>query len=163
MLVLDKIKNILNNKKIKTYEVCISLENINNGIQFTSLENFELFLAEQNIDVIFYSKYYDNAQNYIITEETCRKLYLNSEIIKTIENDIEQHNYRISKIDFDKMCAVIVACIFQGQYCYVYMEDDNSFNKEILINSETKLEEILENNIDIIEEKQIENRKKLKS
>lgn len=46
MLVLDKIKNILNNKKVKVYEVNLALEILNNGIQFPTFikDNIVLFI-----------------------------------------------------------------------------------------------------------------------
>lgn len=95
---------------------------------------------------MFFSKYYDNEINYLITKKTLRNFgrYFESDIIDIIKNYIYKYNKHILKIDFDKPCGVIISCIFEWKYCFVYMEDDKSFNKDILIEHREKLEEIIE-------------------
>ena len=118
-------------------------------------------MYDQKINVIFLSKYYDNPYNYIITEETFRNTRRNFDydIIDIVADDIDNYNKEILKIDFDEPCAVIVACIFEGQYCFVYLENDKLFNRDELIQSEEKLYEIIEKNKNRIDEKKTENQK----
>ena len=101
MLILDKIKNILENKRFNVYEVNIPLESLNSGIQFENYDKLERFMNEQSINVIFFSKYYDNEENYLITKETLRKsiIYLEDNIIDVISNDINKYNKQITKTD----------------------------------------------------------------
>lgn len=158
-MFFDKIKKEI--EKYNVYEVNLALEVVKNGIQFENFEKLQNFMSDQNINVVFFAKYYDNYNNYIITEETFRKAsrYFDYNIIDIISDDINKYNKEILKIDFDKPCAVVIACIFQGQYCFVYLEDDKSFNKDKLISSEEKLYEIIEKNMKQIETKEIENEK----
>ena len=82
----------------------------------------------------------------------------NPNIIDIISDDIDKHNKEILKIDFDEPSAVIVACIFEGQYCFVYLENDKLCNRKELKESEEKLYEIFEKNINRIDEKKMENK-----
>jgi hypothetical protein len=104
---------------------------------------------------------YDNPYDYIITEETFRKSrnYYDYNLIDVIADDIDKYNKKVLKIDFNEPSAVIVACIFEGKYCYVYLENDKVFNKQELIEAEEKLQEIVEKNEKQISEKKTENKK----
>ena len=159
MVFFDKIKKEIG--KYNVYEVNLALEVVRNGIQFESFEKLQNFMSDQNINTIFFAKYYDSYENYIITEETFRKSrrYFDYNIIDIISDDIDKYNKEILKIDFNKPCAVIIACIFQGQYCFVYLEDDKSFDENKLIGAEEKLYEIIEKNMKKIESKKMENKK----
>lgn len=161
MIFFEKIKEEIKKKRYKIYEVNLALEVVKNGIQFESFEKLQNFMCDQNIDVVFLAKYYDSYRNYIITEETFRnsRRYFDYNIIDIISNDIDKYNKEILKIDFNEPCAVIVACIFEGQYCFVYLENDKLFNKDELMESEEKLYEIIEKNKSRINKKEIENKK----
>ena len=163
MFFVNEIKKEIEKKKYKVYEVNLALEAVKNGIQFENFEKLQDFMYEQKIDAIFFSKYYDNPDNYIITEETFRKarIYLAYNIIDIISDDIEKYNKEIIKIDFEEPCAVIIACIFQGKYCFVYLENDKLFNRDELIESEEKLYEIVEKNKSRINEQEVENKKNI--
>ena len=160
MFFVNEIKKEIEKKKYKVYEVNLALEAVKNGIQFENFEKLQDFMYEQKIDAIFFSKYYDNPDNYIITEETFRKarIYLAYNIIDIISDDIEKYNKEIMKRDFEEPCAVIIACIFQGKYCFVYLENDKLFNRDELMESEEKLYEIVERNKSRINEQKTENR-----
>lgn len=161
MILFDKIKKEIENKKYKVYEVNLALEVVRNGIQFETFEKLQDFMADQNINVVFFSKYYDNYKNYIITEETFKKArrYFDYNIIDIISDDIDKYNKEILKMDFNKPCAVVIACVFEGQYCFVYLENDKSFNEDKMVESEEKLYEIIEKNMNRIETKEMENKK----
>lgn len=145
MMFFEKIKKEIEKKNYKVYEVNLALEVVKNGIQFENFEKLQDFMYDQKIDVMFFCKYYDNPYNYIITEETFRnsRTYYDYNIIDIISNDIDKYNKEILKIDFDEPCAVIVACIFEGQYCFVYLENDKLFNREELIESEKNYMKLL--------------------
>ena len=68
MFLVNEIKKEIEKKKYKVYEVNLALEAVKNGIQFENFEKLQDFMYEQKIDAIFFSKYYDNPDNYIITE-----------------------------------------------------------------------------------------------
>lgn len=161
MAFFEKIKKEIEKKSYKVYEVNLALEVVKNGIQFEKVEKLQDFMYDQKIDVIFFSKYYDNPYNYIITEETFKnsRRYYDNNIIDIIADDIDKYNKDILKIDFNEPCAVIVFCIFQGQYCFVYLENDKLFNRDKLIESEEKLNEIIEKNENRINEQKTENKK----
>ena len=161
MVFFEKIKKEIEKKTYKVYEVNLALDVVKNGIQFENFDKLQDFMLDQKINVIFFSKYYDNPYNYIITEETFRnsRRYYDYNIIDIISDDIDKYNKEILKIDFDEPCAVIVACIFEGQYCFVYLENDKLCNRNELIGSEEKLYEIVEKNRNRIDEKKTENRK----
>lgn len=161
MVLFDKIKKEIEKKKYKVYEVNLALEVVKNGIQFETFEKLQDFMSDQNINTIFFAKYYDNYNNYIITEETFRKarIYFDYNIIDIISDDIDKYNKEILKIDFDKPCAIVITCIFQGQYCFVYLEDDKSFDENKLIGAEEKLYEIIEKNKMNIDKQENENKK----
>lgn len=161
MIFFEKIKKEIEKKNYKVYEVNLALEVVEKGIQFESFEKLQDFINDQNINVIFFSKYYDNPYNHIITEETFRKSrrYFDSNIIDIIADDIDNYNKEILKMDFDEPYAVIIACIYEGQYCFVYLENDKLFNRDKVIASEEKLYEIIKKNKNRIDEKQTENKK----
>jgi len=162
MIFFEKIKNEFEKKDYKVYQVNLGFEDVlRTGIQFDSFEKLEAFMCDQKLSVIFFSKYYDNPYDYIITEETFRKLrnYYDYNLIDVIADDIDKYNKKVSKIDFNEPSAVIVACIFEGKYCYVYLENDKVFNKQELVEAEEKLQEIINKNENRINEKKTENKK----
>lgn len=161
MRFFEKIKKELEKQKYKVYEVNLAVAVVKNGIQFDSFEKLQNFMSDQKINIIFFSKYYDDPYNYIITEETFKnsRKYFNNDIIDIISDDIDTYNKEILKKDFNEPYAVIVACIFEGQYCFVYLENDKPFSREELIEPEEKLDEIIEKNQNRIEEKDNANKK----
>ncbi|MBO5349048.1 MAG: hypothetical protein J6A89_04440 [Clostridia bacterium] len=161
MILFDKIKKEIEKKKYKVYEVNLALEVVKNGIQFENFEKLQNFMSDQNINTIFFSKYYDSYENYVITEETFRnaRSYFDYNIIDIISDDIDKYNQEILKIDFNKPCSVVISCVFQGQYCFVCLEDDKSFDEDKLIGAEEKLYEIIEKNKMNIDKQENENKK----
>lgn len=162
MIFFEKIKNEIEKKDYKVYQVNLGFEDVlRTGIQFDGFEKLEAFMYDQKLSVIFFSKYYDNPYDYVITEETFRKLrnYYDYNLIDVIADDIDKYNKKVLKIDFNEPSAVIVACIFEGKYCYVYLENDKVFNKQELVEAEEKLQEIIEKNENRISEKKTENKK----
>lgn len=160
MVCLDTIKEKIENKKIAFYEVSIPLDSIKNGIQFTDIDSFMKFVNEQKINTIFTHEYFDNPYEYIITDDIIEKTigrYFASEMKDIIINDIDKHNRCILKIDFDRPFAIVIACIYEGQYCFVYMEDDNTSIEKLLVDPTEKLQEIIEKN-----EKNIQKREEKK-
>ena len=49
------------------------------------------------------------------------------------------------KINFDIASAAIIACLFEGKYCFVYLENDKEFDENILVDPQEKLIEICDN------------------
>lgn len=162
MFIFNKSKEFLDSEKYKVYKVNILLTELKNGIQFMSYERLEEFMKDHNIDTVFFTEYFDNYDDYIITEETIRKanIYINSSTLELIQNDIENYNKKIMKIDFDKPSAAVISCIFESKYCFVYLENDKVFG-EILVDANEKLKEILEKNINSIEKKAKEDKQKI--
>ena len=163
-MFFEKIKKEIEKKNHKIYEANISMEVVQKGIQFENLEKLQSFIHDQKINVIFFSKYYDNSSNYVITEKTFKNLsrYFDYNIIDIIAEDIDDYNKKILNINFDEPCAGVISCIFQGQYCFVYLENEELFDKFELIEAEEKLCEIIEKNKLRIDEKKKENEKNIK-
>jgi len=162
MEFFDKIKKEIKNKNYKVYQVNLPQEEVvKNGIKFDDFEKLENFINDQKINVVFLSEYYDNPYNYIISEETFKKSrrYYDYNFIDIIEEDINKYNKKVSKIDFSEPATAIIACIFDGKYCFVYLENDKVFNPEELIEAEEKLQEIIEKNEKSINKKKTENKK----
>lgn len=161
MVSFETIKKEIEKRSYKVYEVNLALEVVKNGIQFENFEKLQNFMYDQKINVIFFSKYYDNPYNYIITEDTLKnsRRYFDYNVIDIIFDDIDNYNQEILKIDFDEPCAVIVACLFEGQYCFVYLENEKLLKKHELIEPEEKLYKIIENNKSRIDEKETKNKK----
>lgn len=163
MFGFDKTKKILDSKKYKIYKVNIGLENVRSGIQFANYERLEEFMDDNNIKTMFLAEYFDTLDNYLITEATIRnsRIYINNSIFELIKNDIEKHNKNIMKINFDKASAAIIACLFEGKYCFVYLENDKDFDENVLVDPQEKLVEICDNNINSIEKKSKEDKKQM--
>ena len=168
MISLNEIREKFEKKKIEFYEVQLSVDTVKSGIKFQNIESFSEFVYKQKIDVIFGCQYYDDAYDYIITKDMVEKniiRYLEFDITDIITKDIEQHNQDILKIDFDSPSAIIVAGFFKGQFCYVYIENE-TFDEDILVEPNKKLQEIVDKNANHIENRKKENQvivEKLKS
>lgn len=163
MFGFDRIKKIFDSKKYKVYKVNIGLEIVKTGIQFANYERLQEFMDDNDITTLFLAEYYDAPDDYLISEDTLRKsnIYINDSIFELIKNDIEKHNRNIMKINFDIASAAIIACLFEGKYCFVYLENDKEFDENILVDPQEKLIEICDNNMNSIEKRSKEDKKQM--
>ena len=161
MLDLKEIKKKIEKRKITFYEVQFSTDTLKSGIKFNDINSFIEFVDKQKIDVVFGDIYYDNPNDYIITEDMIQKniiRYLEFDIMDIIQKDIEKHNKEVMNTDFNNPSAIVLVSIYNGQLCYVYIEDEEN----ILIEAKEKLQEILDENSSNIQHRETENNKIVK-
>ena len=161
MISLNEIKEKFEKRKITFYEVQLSVDTLRSGIKFSDINSFSEFVDKQKIDVVFCDLYYDNPNDYIITEDMIQRnvlRYMEFDIMDIIIKDIEKNNQNVMKIDFNRPSAILVACIFNSKFCYVYIEDED-IDDNVLIEAKEKLQEIINNKKTYIENRKIENEK----
>lgn len=161
MIGLIEIKEKFEKKKISFYEVGLSVDTVKSGIQFPEIEAFCEFVHKQKIDVVFGCEYFDNPFDYIITEEMIKRdviRFMEFDIMDIIEKDVNHHNQEVMKINFNKPSAIVIACIFNSQFCYVYIEDE-TLDENVLVSSKEKLKEIVEKNQSNIGKREEETKK----
>lgn len=153
---INEIKRKIEEKKINFFQVKLSIDVIEKGIQFPTIEEFLKFASNQKINTIFGCEYYDDINEYLITEEIIEKtigLYHATQIQDIIIDDIENHNRNILKHNFNTPIAIIICCLYEGVYCFVYLEYSKN-NKILIKDCFEKLDEIMENHKYEIQNKQ---------
>lgn len=145
--MFNKIKNNLKIKNLELYQVEFSKKHMEDGVRFESIETFVDFLQKQTLTTVFYNEYFDIVDNYLITQELIEEVlgeYNANEMIGIIEKDIDKHNKKILKVNFNEPSAIIVGTFLYSNFFYVWIENEES--KVEIDNPIKKLEEILSDN-----------------
>lgn len=162
---MENLKNILKKiekEKVKFYKIILSPQAWINGNDLYDIDNFIDFIHSQKINVVFGSELFDDAEDYLITEELIEEKlgrYLAEEMGNIIINEIEEYNKKVNEIDFNKPSIYTIACLYEGQYFYIRVGIDRGINESFLLEADKKLEEIIANNERNIQKKKQEKRK----
>lgn len=149
MKKLEDVQKMIKKENIKFYSVGLSSEVLINGNDLFNIENFIDFVHSQKINVVFGCELFDNAEDYLITEEIIEGQlgrYTSEEIFNIIIGDIDKYNEKVCEVNFNIPFLYIVACLYEGQYFYVKMRVDRGIDDTFLVEPEKKLQEIVVNN-----------------
>ena len=149
MKKLEDVQKMIKKENIKFYSVGLSSEVLINGNDLFNIENFIDFVHSQKINVVFGCELFDNAEDYLITEEIIEGQlgrYTSEEIFNIIIGDIDKYNEKVCEVNFNIPFLYIVACLYEGQYFYVKMRVDRGIDETFLVEPEKKLQEIVVNN-----------------
>jgi len=161
--MVNMIRNILKNNRIDIYQVEFSKRYIEDGVRFESLDLFIDMLQKQNIDVVFYDIYFDDINDYLITQELVEKelgVYEANNLFEILGNDFDKHNNKILKIDFSDPSAIVVGAFVNSNFFYVFIENEQLAKSvvdpidkldEILVDNEEKIIKIKEEKCKLIE------------
>lgn len=150
---IKDIKKRIEKENIKMYKVGLTPEVLTNGNNLFDIDSFIEFVHLQNINAVFGCELFDDANDYLITEEVLEKelgRYVAEEMKDIIKKDIEKYNEKIYKIDFNIPCSFIIACLYEGKYFFTNMRINRKVDENFLLEPEEKLKEIVlknENNI----------------
>lgn len=161
---IEDIKTKMEKEKVKFYNTRLSPEVLINGNDLLNLDNLIDFIHAQRINVVFGCEIFDDADDYLITEEVIEEelgKYSAEELKSIIANDIKEYNERVYEIDFDIPSLYIVACLYQGQYFYTKNRINRGGDEKFLIDPNEKLQEIVVDNERKIQEKREERRNTL--
>ena len=114
------------------------------------LDEFLRFCKISDIQTLFYFFGHYNIEDYYILEEEISELY-GEEVLSLLVTDIEKHNAKIDKIDFDKPNSCYLYCIYQGHIVYV-MIIDHWLGKKKIEPSYLKIHSMMMSQMDEISE-----------
>ena len=156
---LKDIQKKIEKEKFKFYKVGLAPDVLANGNNLFNIDNFLEFVRLQKIDVVFGCELFDDATDYLITENVLEEelgRYVAEEIKDIIKNDIEKYNENIYKIDFTIPFSYIIACLYEGKYCFTNIRIDRNVDESFLVTPEEKIQEIVANNENNICKKRVE-------
>jgi len=113
MYTKEQLINKLNEMNIHYYEM-ISDINEDASIQLESIEQLFLFIKKHGIDTVFYRFQYMSAEGLQITEDVLDDLNIDDEIIEVMQEDFDEYNLVISKLDFSRPCILSICCLYQS-------------------------------------------------
>lgn len=149
---MKNLKDILKRiekEKIKLYKVGLAPDVLTNGNNLFNIDSFMEFVRFQKINVVFGCELFDDASDYLITEEVIEEelgRYAAEEMKDIIKKDIERYNENIHRIDFKIPCSYILACLYEGKYFFTSLKIDRKIDETFLANPDEKLQEIVVNN-----------------
>ena len=159
---LKDIRKKIEKEKVKFYNVGLSTEVLTNGNNLFNIDNFIDFVHSQKINAVFGCELFDDAEDYLITEEIIEEelgKYAAEEMSDIIIDDIKKYNEKVCEVDFNIPFLYIVACLYEGQYFYTKMRVDRGTDESFLMEPGEKLQEIVVNNEKNIQKKRQERRK----
>lgn len=146
---LKEVQKRMEKERIKFCNLRLSPETWVNGNEFFDMENFIEFVHSQKINIVFGCEIFDDADDYLITEEVVEEelgKYSAEEMRNIIENDIREYNEKVWEIDFNIPSLYIVACLYEGQYFFIKKSVDRGIDESFIMEPNEKLQEIVLNN-----------------
>lgn len=156
---LKDIQKRIEKEKVKLYKVGLAPDVLTNGNNLFNIDNFIEFVHSQKINVVFGCELFDDASDYLITEEVIAEelgRYAAEEMKDIIKKDIEKYNENIYKIDFKIPCSYILACLYEGKYFFTSLKINRNVDEAFLADPDEKLQEIVVNNKKNISKRRVE-------
>jgi len=153
MYSTTEIKNRCTSNDIVCFSVDITSEIVNKSIKFENIDEFFDFIKINNINQVFLAESYDEAIDYLITEDIIIEVigtYGIDYVLNCLNSEIKKYNDSIAQLNFDIPKLILILCVYDGQIFMVCLENEFSFDGKELKNPSDVLQEIYELNVEPI-------------
>lgn len=164
MITLSVLQQELASNRIKYYEIFSLGTIVAAGLYLGDLNAFIKFVKEQRIPFVLCCENYINPDEYIISDDVIAQFAykIPKDFIKEVNNDIQRYNNKLISLESNYPKSIVLACLYQGHYFYTSFENAFSIDgreivspkdvlNSILLNNQSKLEQIKRNQTDTIE------------
>ncbi len=162
---MEKVEDLyakIEKQKIKLFRIGFSADALKTANDLLTIDNFFDFVHFQNIQTIFGTEIYDDAEDYFITENVIVEAmgrYATKKFAHIVENEIKQYNEAVSKINFTIPYSYIISCLYEGKCFYVNVKINRNVDESFLTNPDEKMQEIIAKNENTIAEERNETKK----
>lgn len=145
------VSKMIEEKGIDTMQVHIPINMLNASIDIIDFDDFISFLIKNQIKQVFIHEQYIEREEYMIKDETFRKLGESRYELEYLEEQIKDYNDVIANAKIGIPEMVIVICIWNGQRFHTVFLNEITIDDELLVSAEEQLLGLIMSNIQEIE------------